>query len=54
MADQELPVSIVYWEGAVEVEGEAAATTGGKTPIAGRGYVELTGYIPAPGGTLGR
>jgi predicted secreted hydrolase len=41
VADQELPVSIVYWEGAVGVEG----TTNG-TPVVGRGYVELTGYVP--------
>jgi len=54
MADQELPVSIVYWEGAVEVDGEAAATNGDEAPVTGRGYVELTGYIPTPGGTLGR
>ncbi len=34
LRDQELPVSIVYWEGAVTVSGSAS----------GRGYVELTGY----------
>ncbi len=39
LADQELSGSIVYWEGAVEVEGTRAGE-----PIAGRGYVELTGY----------
>jgi predicted secreted hydrolase len=33
--DQEMPLSVVYWEGAVEVSGS------GKR---GRGYVELTGY----------
>jgi len=34
LADQELREGIVYWEGAVRVEGEAA----------GYGYAELTGY----------
>ncbi len=37
--NQELNVSVVYWEGAVVVEG----TRNGQ-PISGRGYVELTGY----------
>jgi predicted secreted hydrolase len=41
--DQELDTaattSVIYWEGAVEITG----TRGGQ-PIAGRGYVELTGY----------
>jgi predicted secreted hydrolase len=37
--NQELNVSVVYWEGAVLVEG----TRNGQ-PIRGRGYVELTGY----------
>ena len=45
MADQELPVSIVYWEGAVAVEGEANAGNDA-SPISGQGYVELTGYVP--------
>lgn len=39
LADQELTVSTVYWEGAVRVTG-----THGDAPVAGRGYVELTGY----------
>jgi predicted secreted hydrolase len=39
VADQEMRTSIVYWEGAVRVEGQAA---GG--PVAGRGFVELSGY----------
>lgn len=34
LQDQELPTAVVYWEGAVEVEGS----------MRGRGYVELTGY----------
>ena len=37
--DQEMRVSYVYWEGATRVEGER-----GGQPVAGRGYVELTGY----------
>jgi predicted secreted hydrolase len=36
---QELDLMVRYWEGAVRVEG----THGGR-PVAGRGYVELTGY----------
>jgi len=37
--DQELVTNVRYWEGAVEVAGKHA-----ERPIAGRGYVELTGY----------
>lgn len=39
VADQELDVSFVYWEGAVRVEGTRAGQ-----PVSGYGYVELTGY----------
>jgi predicted secreted hydrolase len=39
MPNQELDVSVRYWEGAVEVEGSAS----------GRGYVEMTGYGGSPG-----
>jgi predicted secreted hydrolase len=43
LADQELDTrattGVVYWEGAVRVEGQRASM-----PITGRGYVELTGY----------
>ena len=39
IADQEMDVSFVYWEGAVSVTGQWQ----GK-PVSGRGYVELTGY----------
>jgi len=39
MADQELVLGVRYWEGAVGVRGTAAGR-----PIAGQGYVELTGY----------
>ena len=45
LADQELPVSIVYWEGSVAIEGQA-----GSDPVTGLGYVELTGYVPTTGG----
>ncbi|HEX9190186.1 MAG TPA: lipocalin-like domain-containing protein [Vicinamibacteria bacterium] len=36
---QEMRTSFVYWEGAVRVSGRA-----GGRPVAGQGYVELTGY----------
>jgi predicted secreted hydrolase len=36
---QELDLTVRYWEGAVRVEGTREGT-----PIAGRGYVEMTGY----------
>ena len=39
MADQELFTTVRYWEGAVDVEGERD-----RSPVTGRGYVELTGY----------
>ncbi len=39
VADQEMRTAFVYWEGAVSVTG----TSRGR-PLAGRGYVELTGY----------
>jgi predicted secreted hydrolase len=42
LADQELDVSFLYWEGAVEVTG----THQGR-PVTGRGYVEMTGYADA-------
>ncbi len=35
--DQELNVSVPYWEGAVKIEGESQ----GK-PVNGNGYVEMT------------
>jgi predicted secreted hydrolase len=37
--DQELDVSVRYWEGAVRIEGTAAGRS-----ISGSGYVEMTGY----------
>lgn len=39
LEDQELNLAFRYWEGAVDVTGETA-----RGPVAGRGYVELTGY----------
>jgi predicted secreted hydrolase len=39
LIDQEMDVSYVYWEGAVEVSGVM-----GDFPVAGSGYVEMTGY----------
>ena len=38
--DQELALAFRYWEGAVSVNG----TGEGGMPVAGKGYVELTGY----------
>ncbi len=46
LADQELDISLRYWEGAVRVSGRSAGR-----PVAGRGYVELTGYA-SPGAGL--
>jgi len=43
--DQELDVGFKYWEGAVRV----TATSNGR-PVAGYGYVELTGYAPSASG----
>jgi predicted secreted hydrolase len=37
--DQEMRVSFVYWEGAVDVEGSVEGL-----PVQGTGFVELTGY----------
>lgn len=44
LADQELPVSVIYWEGAVGLEGSREGR-----PLKGRGYVELTGYADTQG-----
>jgi predicted secreted hydrolase len=49
VADQELNVSVRYWEGAVDVHGERAGST-----VRGRGYVELTGYGESGSGTIER
>jgi predicted secreted hydrolase len=40
VADQELRVSVAYWEGAVQVQGQAAGQS-----VTGKGYIELTGYV---------
>jgi len=47
LADQELLVTVVYWEGAVQIEG-----TMGDQPVSGTGYVELTGYLESMEGRL--
>ncbi len=44
--DQELNVSVRYWEGAVRVEGEGG--------VRGVGYVEMTGYDAGGNTTRGR
>ncbi len=41
MPDQELDLAVRYWEGAAQASGTADGQ-----PIAGQGYVELTGYAP--------
>jgi predicted secreted hydrolase len=45
LADQEMNVSFPYWEGAVRATGRATGR-----PVAGNGYVELTGYGSSLGG----
>ncbi len=45
LADQELNLTVRYWEGAVDVIGTSSAAA-----VTGRGYVELTGYGPQPAG----
>ena len=47
MANQELNVSTVYWEGAVAFEG-----TRHGAPVAAEGYIELTGYAGSMAGRL--
>lgn len=44
VADQEMEVSFVYWEGAVAIAGTQAGS-----PVRGVGYVELTGYGQSSG-----
>jgi predicted secreted hydrolase len=39
LRDQEMSISLVYWEGAVSVSGSSKGID-----ITGNGYVELTGY----------
>jgi predicted secreted hydrolase len=44
LADQELPLATVYWEGASRIAGTADGQ-----PVSGNGYVELTGYAEQGG-----
>jgi predicted secreted hydrolase len=46
--DQELPLSVHYWEGAAAISGAAAGA-----PLTGRGYLELTGYDADAGAGAG-
>jgi predicted secreted hydrolase len=43
LADQEMDLSVRYWEGAVRVRGRRAGV-----PVDGYGYMELTGYGERP------
>jgi len=45
LADQELDVSVRYWEGAVQIRGERAGRA-----VSGNGYIEMTGYTGSIGG----
>jgi predicted secreted hydrolase len=51
LLDQELVTAqstgVAYWEGAVAISGTVAGR-----PIAGQGYVELTGYVTIPSSSL--
>ena len=47
MANQELNVSTIYWEGAVDFSG-----TLDDTPVNARGYIEMTGYAGSMEGRL--
>jgi len=49
LADQELAVSVRYWEGAVDVRGTRAGNE-----IKGSGYIELTGYTQTTSRDEGR
>ena len=40
LADQEVALSYIYWEGAVQINGLKAGI-----PISGLGFVEMTGYV---------
>jgi len=46
LADQELDLSVRYWEGAVQINGSRAGQ-----PVSGYGYAELTGYMTTQGET---
>lgn len=45
LEDQWMDVDFAYWEGAIEVSGEAS---GSGAETSGRGYLEMTGYPPEP------
>ena len=45
LADQELDVSVRYWEGAVQIRGERNGRA-----VSGNGYIEMTGYTGSIGG----
>ncbi len=47
MADQELNLSTVYWEGAVRFDG-----TRNGAPVSAQGYIEMTGYAGSMAGQL--
>ena len=47
MPNQELNVSTVYWEGAVEFSGTLAGA-----PVNATGYIEMTGYAGSMEGRL--
>jgi predicted secreted hydrolase len=47
LRDQEMDVTVRYWEGAVDVLGGGGAAAAGASGPIGRGYVELTGYAGA-------
>ncbi|MDE3089729.1 MAG: carotenoid 1,2-hydratase [Chloroflexota bacterium] len=44
IADQEMDISIVYWEGAVAITGRSNGAA-----VSGSGYVEMTGYAAGSG-----
>ena len=45
--DQELNLSIIYWEGAVNITAEKNGAR-----LSGKGYVELTGYAQSLAGNF--
>ena len=47
IADQELNLSIIYWEGGVQISGEKNGIK-----VDGKGYVELTGYAQSLAGNF--
>lgn len=47
MPNQELNVSTIYWEGAVQFSGSLAGQ-----PLNGRGYIEMTGYAQSMSGRI--